>query len=228
MSENPLLSVVVPVYNAASFIGEALESIVSQTYCPIEIIVVDDGSTDGSAEVIRSFKGIRYVYQQNSGPGPARNLGLSFALGDYIGFHDADDICDLNRFMLQMEVLLKNPELEVVYTRIINFLDVNSETPTFFRRSELMKPRIGFVSSLVARASVFDKVGLFRSDLRIGEDIEWMSRAQNLNVCTASLIDILVQRRLHAKNISIDISSGHGNLFKILRAGIIKEDVQAQ
>src|SRR3990172_2985097 len=89
----PLVSVVIPTYNSAQFIGEAVRSVLEQTYSHHEVIVVDDGSTDNSEDVLRLFgERIQYIHQENRGPSAARNGGIRLAKGDYICFLDADDL----------------------------------------------------------------------------------------------------------------------------------------
>jgi len=115
----PLLSAIVPTYNAAGFLAEAIESIRWQTYQPVEIIVVDDGSTDDTAEVVRGLGGeIRYVEQANAGPAAARNRGLELAQGELIAFLDADDRWPRDKLEIQVPRLLGNPELDLVLGRI--------------------------------------------------------------------------------------------------------------
>lgn len=97
-SDRPLVSVIVPVYNTGEFLASCIESLLAQTYDPIELICVDDGSTDGSAEVLAAFAAqdarMRVIRQENAGPGVARNRGIDEARGDYLYFFDADDFCD--------------------------------------------------------------------------------------------------------------------------------------
>lgn len=88
---NNLVSVIIPCYNHAHFLGEAIDSVLSQTYSPIEVIIVDDGSTDEIAQIIVERPGVRYMRQDNRGLAPARNAGLSHSQGDYLLFLDADD-----------------------------------------------------------------------------------------------------------------------------------------
>ena len=92
-SDKPLVSVVIPTFNRADTLGETLDSIFEQTYRPIEVIVVDDGSTDATAEVIKAYGDqIQYIYQNNAGPSAARNRGISQVGGDLITFLDSDDL----------------------------------------------------------------------------------------------------------------------------------------
>ena len=104
----PLVSVIIPVYNGERYLEAALKSVIEQDYCPIEIIVVDDGSTDKSAEIAKYFKEIQYIFQSNKGPGPAnaRNTGIRAVKGEYIAFLDADDIWMPNKLSIQMNYLM--------------------------------------------------------------------------------------------------------------------------
>ena len=106
-SEKPLVSVIMPVYNGAAFLTGAIDNIRRQNYEPLEIIIVDDGSTDSTGQIVASFgSDIRYVYQANQGPAAARNHGLRLATGDLIAFLDVDDLWAENRFV-QLEILVR-------------------------------------------------------------------------------------------------------------------------
>ena len=104
MQDKPLVSAIIPVYNCERYLAEAIESVLAQTYRPIGIIVVDDGSTDGSADVAKSFTDpqVRYFYQPNSGQGAARNQGTNLARGSFFTFLDADDLWTDNKLELQL------------------------------------------------------------------------------------------------------------------------------
>ena len=118
MSATPLVSVIVPAYNAARFLPHAVESIRRQDYLPLEIVIVDDGSTDDTAEVARDLgSDIRYVYQPNAGPAAARNRGLEQARRELIAFLDADDEWPPDKLRIQVGRLLAEPELDVVTGR---------------------------------------------------------------------------------------------------------------
>lgn len=106
------VSVILPTFNRAHLICEAIDSILNQTYQKFQIIVVDDGSTDSTAEVLKSYNDrITYIKQENKGPGNARNLGLAVSDGDYIAFLDSDDIWFKNKLELQVAVMEKLPEI---------------------------------------------------------------------------------------------------------------------
>ncbi|HUW20441.1 MAG TPA: glycosyltransferase [Sedimentisphaerales bacterium] len=107
-----MISVVIPSFNAGGFIKRTIDSVLEQIYCDYELIVVDDGSTDNTAEVVKSYGAkVRYIYQQNAGDGPARNAGIKAAKGEWIAFLDHDDEWLPEKLQLQMELLGRHPDL---------------------------------------------------------------------------------------------------------------------
>jgi glycosyltransferase involved in cell wall biosynthesis len=115
MIKQELVSVIVPVYNGAQYLEAAITSIFAQDYRSIEVIVVDDGSIDDSAQVAKSFKDIRYMFQQNSGPAAARNSGINSANGDFIAFLDSDDLWMPDKLSLQTNYLHNHPDIGLVF-----------------------------------------------------------------------------------------------------------------
>src|SRR4028118_650117 len=122
---SPLVSVVPPCYNYGAYLGETLESLIAQTYPHWECWVIDDGSTDNSADVAQTYaardRRIRYVHQKNSGPAAARNAGLQRCTGDYIQLLDADDLLEPDKFRLQVELMEARPEVGLVYSNMLQF-----------------------------------------------------------------------------------------------------------
>src|SRR5437667_12630279 len=115
ISRPPLVSVVIPCYNGERYLAEAIESVLAQRYEPLEIIVVDDGSTDRSAEVARHFgDAVQYVCQPHAGAAAARNRGVGLATGDLIAFLDADDVWTEGRLARQVQVLEADPSVGMV------------------------------------------------------------------------------------------------------------------
>src|SRR3989442_1887498 len=114
--EPPCVSVVIPVYNGERYLADAIQSVRDQTYQNFEVIVVDDGSTDGSAEVAQSFgEAIRYVHEANGGVCKARNTGMAVARGGYLAFLDQDDLWLPEKLVVQVAYLDSHPEVGAVY-----------------------------------------------------------------------------------------------------------------
>lgn len=123
-SRSGLVSVVIPCYNQGRYLPEALQSVFSQTYPHIEIVVVDDGSDDTTASIARGFGDrIRFMQQQNRGASAARNLGLSACSGEHVQFLDADDKIESNKILMQVEFLQRNPDTGIVYSDVRYFSD---------------------------------------------------------------------------------------------------------
>ncbi|HEY9704613.1 MAG TPA: glycosyltransferase family A protein, partial [Allocoleopsis sp.] len=123
---NPLVSVIIPVYNGDRYLKAAIESVLCQDYEPIEIIIIDDGSTDNSAKIAQIFGDkINYFYQENSGVAVARNTGILRSKGELIAFIDQDDLWTENKLTLQIDYLMKNPNIGLIIGKMHCFLDSN-------------------------------------------------------------------------------------------------------
>ena len=122
-----LISVIMPAYNAEAFIRQAIESVIKQTYLNWELIVVDDGSTDSTAEIVKGFarnnKKVKYLYQPNGGQGKARNLAISNSKGGYIAFLDADDMWTKDKLAIQSHILSKEKDVDLVFSQGYNVID---------------------------------------------------------------------------------------------------------
>lgn len=216
-----LVSVIIPAFNAAAFLPNALASIERQGYRPLEIIVVDDGSTDETAQVARNLPGVsHYFHQENKGPSAARNLGLKNAQGEFIAFLDADDEWPAGKLELQLGRLRSEPRLDIVLGRIqyislpgAEILDLPFETED----RTLTHVHLG---SGVYRASVFDRVGLFEETLRYSEDVDWFMRAREEDVAMVILGNVTLLYQLHAGNMTRAMSSERSNLAKVMRRSL--------
>jgi len=215
------ISVIVPVYNGARFLCEAVESILYQRYNPLEVIIVDDGSTDDTAKVAASMgEDIRYIYQSNSGPASARNTGLKMARGEIIGFLDADDLWPDNKLNIQLNRLIEDPALDVVmgriqYIKMPGAPDINIK----FRGPENILANVHLGSGLFKK-SVFDRVGMFDESLLHWEDHDWFLRARELDVSITILKEITLYYRVHAQNMSHNENLGKKYMFKALKKSL--------
>src|SRR6185503_10895386 len=127
--QQPLVSVIIPVYNGARYLRAALESVFAQTYRPFEVIVVDDGSIDDSGVIAQSFPDVSYMRQENQGVAAARNHGIEAARGDFFAFLDQDDLWTPEKLKLQIEYLLNHQDLGYTLTQQQYFLEPGTTLP---------------------------------------------------------------------------------------------------
>jgi len=200
-----LISAIIPAYNAEKYLSQAIDSVLAQTYRPIEIVVTDDGSTDSTAAIARSYPEVRYVHQPNQGPPVARNAGLANSAGEMIAFLDADDYWPPHYLMAQSEYLAQQGELGCVVGRFQNFLEDGIEKPDWVADSMLQEDAVslGLQASLIHRW-VFDQVGAFNVRYRIADDVEWFFRVREAGIPIGFTSSITVCRRIHNANISQD------------------------
>ena len=221
MSDRPLVSAILPVFNGAEFIADAIESVLNQTYQPIECIVVDDGSTDETADVVRRYApDVRLLQQTNQRVARARNNGAAQAAGRLLAFLDADDTWAPERVERQWEVLANRPELGAVVcaTQVVdgfgNPTRVIEQSPDL-SVEDLLLWRSGAVSSssnLLIRRETFDEVGGFDERLTASED--WMMTLRLLSRGALTAIpDPLVRYRVHGANWSLSVEAIEGGMM---------------
>ena len=218
---NPLISVIIPVYNGDRYLSEAIESVLAQKYRPLEIFVIDDGSTDNTAQVAKDFQShIRYIYQPNRGAPSARNVGLKMASGNAIAFLDADDIWSENKLELQTEYLAKNPLIEIVlgYHKKIYSTKFKNGQPEFENYSvPEMSLQLG---TALFRKSVFDKVGLLNQEFRYSDDLDWFMRARELGVLMMVYPETALFYRRHDRNITNQVELNNQYMLKMLKKSL--------
>lgn len=203
MTGNMRVSTIVPVFNGAPYVAEALESIFAQTYPPFEIIVIDDGSTDATPAVLARFADRAHVVRQpNAGPAAARNHGLRLASGELIAFLDADDLWHTDKLLRQATFLAERSEVPGCVTHAQNFwISELSEEAEQLRDHRIAKPLPGYLAStLVVRRAAFDTVGLFDAELGFGHSTDWFLRAAACGLVLAEIPEVLYYRRLHHTN----------------------------
>lgn len=200
------ITCVIPCYNAERFLREALDSVFAQTLPPTEVIVIDDGSTDRSAEVAARFEGrISYVHQPNAGPAAARNRGIELAREGFIAFLDADDVWHHEKLARQAARFAARPELEacITHLRQVWEAEVQHEQEAWGERFRDDNVSPGYVlQTMLARRSVFEKYGMLDPALRFGEDTEWFMRARDAGIALELMADVLLSRRFHSNNLT--------------------------
>jgi len=209
------VSVIIPTYNRAAYLQEALESIFQQTLPPAEVIVVDDGSTDDTEEVVRRARvPVQFVRQEHQGVVAARNLGLQKATGDLIAWLDSDDLWEPNFLETTVSLLAKDRTLDGVYTgiAIIDADGVRLGTSTHVeppeRLSDVLTRQvvISTTSSIVIRKTCYDQVGGFDARFRIKEDADmWLRMARQFRII--GVPQPLMCYRIHATNTMSDVSA---------------------
>lgn len=210
-SNNPLVSAVIPAYNYGVFILDAVESVLAQTYGNIEIIVVDDGSTDNTRELLKPYSEagkLRYMYQENAGNASARNLGITSAAGEFIAFLDADDIWIENKIERQMAFLNAHPENSAVFCDEFSFRDGEEpvkappkiqENEDFFEK--FLLTCYTTPSSLLIRKDDFGRAGLFNTRMVYCEDWDLMIRISKY-IRLGYLPEYLLMKREHGSSMS--------------------------
>jgi len=220
----PLISCVIPVLNGEAYIGETLDSIAAQTYRPLQIVVIDDGSTDRTAEIVRAHAGqILYHYQENRGIAAACNRGIDMASGEFVAFLDADDLWPARKLALQMARFDARPELDYCVGHAQNFwMPELAQEEEQFKDHPRSRPVPGYVcGSLMARKKTFETVGGFDESLRHGYDTDWYLRARQSGCVEEAMPDVLLLRRVHKQNRSrMHAGRSHGEYLRLLKQNL--------
>ena len=205
----PKVSVVIPAYNQAHFIAETIESVLAQTFQDFEIVVIDDGSTDNTPEIVSSFP-VRYFRQENQGPPSARNRGIELSNGEYIAFLDSDDVLMENALQKGVEVLDSHPEVGFSYgqasmmdedghiyrVRKSSFLDSSAIVDGKEQIREVLFSNRIATSAVMVRRQCLDEVGVFQEELRTHQDLEFFIRVLK-RYPAAYIAEPLVKYRVH-------------------------------
>lgn len=218
-SRSSLVSVIVPVHNGERFVTEALQSILGQDYQPLEVIVVDDGSTDRTLEIVGKYaERVIRVSQPQAGPSAARNHGLKLAAGDFVAFLDADDWWPADALCRLIAPLLSDSMLQLVlgYSRRV-WTDpaYKAKDAGRFGPYPDFTVRFPLMGNFIARRSVFAKVGSFDTDLTNGEDTDWFIRVFEAGIPIQHLDEIVHLYRQHENNISRRLSDSEMRLLMV-------------
>ncbi len=216
----PLVSVIVPVFNGEKYLKEAIESILAQSYRPIEVIVVDDGSTDGSAEAAKFFvPRVRYVFQFHDGLGAALNHGISLSRGDFLAFLDADDLWAEDKLIRQVMVLDNDPGLDAVFGHVKQFWSPELAKNNKIRVQPEKRP--GFLKgAMLIRRAAFFRVGTFDTRWEVGDYIDWFLKASEIGLRTFMLPGIVMKRRIHMDNLSLRKPESRADFVHMLKASL--------
>lgn len=208
MSADAKVAVVIAAYNCAEYIGQAVESVLSQTHRQIEIIVVDDGSTDGTANALEQFPEVRYIRQENSGPSAARNRAIRSTDADYIAFIDSDDLWEPGKLAAQIELIREDDGLGLVHTGV-EFFHKDYTFPAVSAKRIVTDPPDELVdllfsnhiitSSVLMRRSCLERAGLFDESFLLCEDWDlWLRVARHFKI--GRIPKVLTRYRFHSSN----------------------------
>jgi glycosyltransferase involved in cell wall biosynthesis len=202
----PLISVIIPTYNRPRYLGEAIRSVLGQSYGHHEIIVVDDGSTEPPDEVVAAF-GDRVVLlrQDHRGTGAARNTGIANSSGAFLAFLDDDDLWVERKLSLQMQAFEAAPETDVVYGHMEQFVTPGLDEDQRSRLHHLAGQVVPSATAplMLIRRDSFDRVGPFDESLQIGVEMDWYAMLCEAGLRSVMLDAVLYRRRLHGSNVNI-------------------------
>ncbi len=211
------VGVVVPAYNAADWLGEALESVSSQTVAAVDIVVVDDGSTDATAAVAAGFgPPVRCVSQPNAGIGAARNRGIEAVGGDAVLMLDADDLMTPSSLAARAAVLAARPDIELVFGWERRFERVLDGAPVAI--GPLLPSHLP--GSMLVRRAALDRVGPFPASVRVAEGLDWLLRAREQRVGEVTIEEQVLWRRVHEANNSVRHRAQMGEFAHALKASL--------
>lgn len=222
MLERDLVSVIIPAYNAARYLGEAIRSVLAQTPFSIQLVVVDDGSTDETTRVAQSFgETVHSLYQPNGGIASALNLGLTHTRGEWLAFCAADDMWTEGRLEKQFAAFNTSPAPDIVFGHVQNFFSPELGPEITERYHCPPEPLPGYsLASMLIRRETFDRVGGFDEKFRIGEFVDWYARAKHLGLSSQLVPNVVLRRRLHGNNLSIRAANDRRDFARILKAAM--------
>lgn len=210
MSQHPLVSVIVCVRNGEAFLDEALDSIAAQEFADLETIVIDDGSTDNSADRARQHSFAPLVVSQPAlGVGAAINHGIKLARGRYLAFLDCDDVWPKGRLAAMVQAAERHVDIDYVFGSVVN-------TDEQLNPTHRPQPARLLGSLLIKRASA-ERIGEFRTDVTHAGIVDWISRAVVLGLRFVMLDQLVLCRRIHGTNLGRDRPTASRDLLRVIR-----------
>jgi glycosyltransferase involved in cell wall biosynthesis len=215
----PVVSVVIPAFNRAHFVADAIASAHAQDVEAMEIVVVDDGSTDDTAGVVASSaRPVRYVRQEHGGVSRARNRGLAEARAGLIAFLDSDDVWPAGSLRHRLDVLAAHPEADLVYGKAQLRRQPGAPRIRLQADDEVVAhPSFG---SILARRSAYERVGGFDETFRGSEDVDWWCRAQERGLVIVRTDEVVLEYRLHGGNMTAAVDANRRFLFRALKQSL--------
>jgi glycosyltransferase involved in cell wall biosynthesis len=202
--ERPLISVILPVMDGERWLGEAIESVLAQSYPRLELVVVDGGSSDRSAEIARSYAEVTYVEQEGTGLAQAWNQAVEVSKGELIAFADGDDRWMPGKLDAQTELLEQRPELAGAIGLVRFFLTPGGTPPPGMRPELLEGEHVALLpGALLVRRELFDSIGDFDTSYEIAIDVDWFARLKDAGFELAPVAQVVLEKRFHSSNLSL-------------------------
>ena len=216
------VSVIIPLYNGERYLRQALDSVLNQSFAPFEVIVVNDGSTDGSSDILDTYgKRIVRIDQTNAGTAAARNAGVDASEGDLIAFIDQDDYWVEDKLEKQTSILSKDSDTQIAWGLVQQFM--SPELSEGFRRRYRCQeePVSGYLpSALLIRRKAFEQIGPFNTRWKIGEWADWYARYKQSGVLSENVPLIVTYRRIHEGNKGITMAEDRKEYISLIRENI--------
>lgn len=220
--EIPNISVIIPVHNGAAYLAEAVQSVLAQTLPPTEILLVNNASTDATAEIAQSFGApVRYFYLPQPSAAAARNHGVAQAQGDWLAFLDADDVWLPAKLAQQWAALAAEATLEAVYGHAEQFVSPELDEQQKAALACPTEPMAAWLpSAVLIRRTAFLRAGFYDTTPQIGEVVEWLIRAREADVKSLMLPEIVFRRRLHRTNQGVTKRDQRQDYVRVLKAAL--------
>ena len=212
------VAAILPLFNGRRFVRQAIDSILAQQPRPAEIVIVDDGSTDGSVRLLAGLPGLHIIRQANAGEAAARNRGIRETTAPFIAFLDQDDVWTAGKLSLQVGLLGREPSIDIAYGRHRLFVEDGAR---WFRPGLLDRSLAAELpGTMLVRRRAFERIGLFCEDMRLGSDVDWIWRAYDAGIRSRAIEDVVLLRRMHGANASIDRGAFMASLLRAARQSI--------
>jgi glycosyltransferase involved in cell wall biosynthesis len=225
LNARPTICAIIAVKDGEAFLADAIDSIISQSYPGLQLLVVDGGSTDRSAEMARSYEEVTLIEQRGEGLSGAWNQGVEASSGDLIGFIDSDDVWLPGKLDDQVELLEGRPDLAGANTFMRFALLDGAELPSGVRPDLLDRDHPGHMpGTLLVRREVFDQIGNFDPAFELAMDVDWFARVKDAGLELGMVQSVLLEKRFHEHN----LSHRHPDLYNREMAQALGRSVRRQ
>lgn len=216
-----LVSVIIPVYNGEPYLAETIESVLAQSYRPIEVIIVDGGSQDGSAIIAQRYAGVRYFLQPDDSAAEGRNHGVELAHGEYLAFLEADDLWSADKLERQMAALAEAPDADAVFGHGVQFYSPELADSLKGKINCLTTPIATYhPNTMLIRRAAFWRVGLFNPGWQIADSLEWCVRAKQAGLRSLMLPEVIYRKRVHGANQGLTKRHHRQEYARVLKAAL--------